>query len=130
MISAMRSTKPTLSVKCDFKAVKAEQDEVIRDHDRQAQAREKPLVSVHSREVAFVATRRDYGVLEPVVQVEHVPPEYSIGRLTFRYWLRPGTRDPAKSFMRSEGAVASASGHGRGDGWPQRCWHGRPGAAG
>ena len=41
-----------------------------------------------------------------------------------------GPRDPAKSFMRSEAAVASAAGRGRGGGWPRRCWHGRPGAAG
>jgi hypothetical protein len=39
-------------------------------------------------------------------------------------------RDPAKSFMRSESALVSAAGHGRGGGWPRRCWRGRPGAAG
>ena len=39
-------------------------------------------------------------------------------------------RDPAKSFMRSEAALASAAGRGRGGGWRRRCWRGRPGAAG
>jgi predicted homoserine dehydrogenase-like protein len=46
--------------------------------------------------------------------------------------IRPGEelRDPAKSFMRSEAAVASAVGRGRGGGWLRRCWCGRPGGAG
>ena len=39
-------------------------------------------------------------------------------------------RDPAKSFMRSEVARSCAAGRGRGGGWPRRCCHGRPGAAG
>ena len=39
-------------------------------------------------------------------------------------------RDPAKSFMRSEAALASAAGRARGGGWRRRCWHGRPGGAG
>jgi len=38
-------------------------------------------------------------------------------------------RDPAKSLMRSEAAVASAVGRARGGGWRRRCWSGRPGAA-
>jgi peptidoglycan-N-acetylglucosamine deacetylase len=37
-------------------------------------------------------------------------------------------RDPAKSFIGSEAALASAGGRVRGGGWRQRCWHGRPGA--
>jgi|SRR5271155_2557726 len=32
-----------------------------------------------------------------------------------------GARDPAKSFMRSEAALASAADRGRGDGWQRRC---------
>ena len=31
------------------------------------------------------------------------------------------TRDPAKSFMRPEAALASAAGRGRGGGWRRRC---------
>jgi hypothetical protein len=34
------------------------------------------------------------------------------------------------AFMQPEAALASAAGRGRGDGWPRRCWRGRPGAAG
>jgi GT2 family glycosyltransferase len=44
--------------------------------------------------------------------------------------LPASARDPAKSFMRSEAAVAFAAGRGRGGGWRRRCWSGRPGAAG
>ena len=44
--------------------------------------------------------------------------------------LAAAARDPAKSFMRSEAALASAAGRGRGGGWRRRCWHGRPGGAG
>jgi hypothetical protein len=36
-----------------------------------------------------------------------------------RAWALP--RDPAKSFMRSEAALASAAGRGRGGGWRRRC---------
>ena len=59
---------------------------------------------------------------------------------TSRRWARariaetrqesPPPRDPAKSFMWSEAALASAADRGRGGGWQRRCWRGRPAAAG
>jgi hypothetical protein len=45
-----------------------------------------------------------------------------------KYAPASSDRDPAKSFMRSEAAVAFAAGRGRGGGWRPRCWSGRPGA--
>ena len=36
-------------------------------------------------------------------------------------WQRMRHRDPAKSFMRPEAALASAAGRGRGGGWRRRC---------
>ena len=39
-------------------------------------------------------------------------------------------RDPAKSFMRSEAALACAADRGRGGGWRRRCWRGRRCGAG
>jgi hypothetical protein len=40
----------------------------------------------------------------------------------FEGWpMDPAIRDPAKSFMQSEAALASAAGRGRGGGWRRRC---------
>ena len=41
--------------------------------------------------------------------------------LIWLYVLPPGVRDPAKLFMRSEAALASAADRGRGGGWQRRC---------
>ncbi len=83
----------------------------------------------------FVTTMLDAGVDLRDVQIaaRHADP-----RTTMRYdrarqnldrhpnyilaaYMASGTRDPAKSFMRSEAALASAAGRGRGGGWRRRC---------
>jgi hypothetical protein len=40
---------------------------------------------------------------------------------TVQHALDTHRRDPAKSFMRSEAALASAADRGRGGGWQRRC---------
>ena len=116
--------------------------------------RERLRQILHARRISFQRTRTWKESADPdkdakLDRIEHVTSRFpgrcfafdQFGPLSIRpahgsSWARQKkpvrlpARDPAKSFMWSEVARASAAGRGRGGGWRRRCWHGRPGAAG
>ena len=92
-----------------------------------------------TRQAAFAVLASQFGHRAAGLMAAVTNPVYESGRDEHEQYREhvaaslqasPWARDPAKSFMRFEAAVASAAGRGHGGGWRRRCWRGLPGGAG
>jgi len=80
------------------------------------------LASVGSRHSGIAsAVNNAVSRLGQMIAVAALPLAAGLSGAAFENPARMAARDPAKSFMRSGAALASAAGRGRGGGWQRRC---------